>query len=358
MIISKEVLINITSRNITYYKELGYNIKYKDIISVPIFQLTKGCGVKIKAECDVCKKINSVVYNSYLINIKKYNIYTCSEKCSQIKVKMTNLDKYGVERATKLKSTQNKRKETCLEKYGVENTMYSEELKNKQKETMIKKYGVDSPMKSEELRLKSKHTIINKYGVENVAVLKDVKDKKTITNLKNRGVEFPSQSKEVTKKRKETCLIKYGFEHATQSDEVKKNTKETFNLKFGSDYAMHNIALFNKQQTSGSLLKTHELTGLKYRGTYEKHFLDYCFDNKISIESGMTINYLFETKRKIYYPDFYLKSLNLIIEIKSAYTFNKYKTKNLAKQKSCLEQGYNFIFIIDKNYIELNKLIK
>ena len=32
--------------------------------------------------------------------------------------------------------------------------------------------------------------------------------------------------------------------------------------------------------------------------------------------------------------------------------------KNLAKQKACIDQGYNFIFIINKNYNEFDNIIK
>ena len=65
------------------------------------------------------------------------------------------------------------------------------------------------------------------------------------------------------------------------------------------------------------------------------------------------INLFFDNKNKIYFSDFYLENKNLIIEIKSSYTFNVDLKKNLAKQNACIEQGYNFIFIIDKNYDEL-----
>ena len=44
------------------------------------------------------------------------------------------------------------------------------------------------------------------------------------------------------------------------------------------------------------------------------------------------------------------------MEIKSSYWYEKDLDKNLDKQKSCLEQGYNFIFIINKNYEEFEKL--
>ena len=74
-------------------------------------------------------------------------------------------------------------------------------------------------------------------------------------------------------------------------------------------------------------------------------------------KKSKSIKYIFDNKNKIYYPDFYYAPLNLLIEIKSEYTFNKELNKNLAKQKSCLDNGYNFIFIINKNYDEFQELL-
>jgi hypothetical protein len=47
-----------------------------------------------------------------------------------------------------------------------------------------------------------------------------------------------------------------------------------------------------------------------------------------------------------YYPDFYIKSTNTIIEVKSQWTFDKWKEKNLAKEQACLQQGLKFDFKI------------
>jgi hypothetical protein len=47
-----------------------------------------------------------------------------------------------------------------------------------------------------------------------------------------------------------------------------------------------------------------------------------------------------------YYPDFYIKSINTIVEVKSAWTYEIHKEKNLAKEQSCLQQGFNFEFMI------------
>lgn len=47
-----------------------------------------------------------------------------------------------------------------------------------------------------------------------------------------------------------------------------------------------------------------------------------------------------------YFPDFYIISINTIIEVKSTYTFNKHKEKNLLKEAACKNLGFNFKFII------------
>jgi len=95
---------------------------------------------------------------------------------------------------------------------------------------------------------------------------------------------------------------------------------------------------------------------LYYQGTYEFDFLNNYY-NKIEISKVKTIKYIYENCKKCYHPDFYYEKLNLIIEIKSDYTFNKELDKNLAKRKACIEQGYDFIFIINKKYEEFDKLI-
>lgn len=66
---------------------------------------------------------------------------------------------------------------------------------------------------------------------------------------------------------------------------------------------------------------------------------------EINKEIGQ-IKYMFEEKEHTYYPDFYIKSENKIIEVKSQWTFDRWKEKNLAKQNTCLELGFDFDFKI------------
>ncbi len=73
-----------------------------------------------------------------------------------------------------------------------------------------------------------------------------------------------------------------------------------------------------------------------------------CETKNINKEIGK-IFYNFEGKERRYFPDFYIKSTNTIIEVKSAYTFNLHKKKNLAKEQACLTKGFNFEFKIYEN---------
>jgi len=65
----------------------------------------------------------------------------------------------------------------------------------------------------------------------------------------------------------------------------------------------------------------------------------------IILEIG-PIRYFYENNEYTYYPDIYIKSINTIIEVKSQWTFDKWKEKNLAKEQACLQQGFNFEFMI------------
>jgi len=51
-----------------------------------------------------------------------------------------------------------------------------------------------------------------------------------------------------------------------------------------------------------------------------------------------------------YFPDFFIKELNLVIEIKSHYTYDIEKEQNEAKKEATVNSGFRFEFVVDKNY--------
>lgn len=156
MLLTVNVDVKIYSKNINYYKNLGYlNIKNNDIINIPIDNLSKGSHIIVSVKCDVCGKIKNITYQKYIANINRQNYYSCSQKCGNNKRINTNINKYGVDYLIKNDDIKNKIKKTNILKYGVSNPFQSIECKIKIKETCIKKYGYLYPMQNIDIKNKS-----------------------------------------------------------------------------------------------------------------------------------------------------------------------------------------------------------
>ena len=158
-------------------------------------------------------------------------------------------------------------------------------------------------------------------------------------------------------KNKKTNLTKYGVEHSFQSELVKAKIKNTLIDRYGYDHPTKCPEIFEKAQSSA--YKTHKYndTDIKYQGSYELDFIQYCIKNEIEFTKGPTIRYLMDNKSRVYHSDFYLSKYNLVCEIKSKYTLDDDYDENMIKKEYSINSGYNFLFIIDKNYIELEKII-
>lgn len=100
-------------------------------------------------------------------------------------------------------------------------------------------------------------------------------------------------------------------------------------------------------------------TTLYYQGSYELDFLKN-FYGRFNIENGKVFKYIDGNgSERLYVSDFYLPEYNLIVEVKSTYTLLKSKgaVNNKFKEKQVLNEGYNFIFLIDKDYNEFHQNI-
>lgn len=94
---------------------------------------------------------------------------------------------------------------------------------------------------------------------------------------------------------------------------------------------------------------------VNYQG-YENMALDellkqYNEDEIISIRQSVpSIQYIQNNKKHYYYPDIFIPKDNLIIEVKSTYTYKLHLIKNILKALSVRKNGYKFEFwIYDKN---------
>jgi hypothetical protein len=62
----------------------------------------------------------------------------------------------------------------------------------------------------------------------------------------------------------------------------------------------------------------------------------------------MSIPYTLNGVKRLYYPDVYIKSINTIVEVKSAWTLSKGMEDGSipAKREACLSANYNFVLLV------------
>ncbi len=164
---------------------------------------------------------------------------------------------------------------------------------------------------------KSKEGCFEKYGVENISYLKDTKEKIGRSN-KNKS---------------------------TKALQIRKNT----NIKlFGVENPMQNKEIFEKQKISSFKVKIFKK--LKYQDSYELDFLNRYYILYPDLINPSPIKYKFKNKIHYYFPDFFIPSLNLVIEIKSLYLFQRDELIIKEKEKATISNGFNYFIIVDKNY--------
>ena len=305
----------------------------------------------------------------------------CSKECQysdlgkkitkEIKIK-SNLEKYGVEHTSQLKEVTDKRtksradhvneiqqhvRESLYKKYGAYDVMHIPHILQKIKDTNLKKFGVEFPLQqlkkeNSEIYQKISQTCINKFGVDSLLKNKEVREKIKQTNIQRYGVDNPLKNKEIREKIKQTNIQKYGVDNPLKNKEIWKKSQD------------------NRQISSKSKL--------------ENNFLNYL---KLKYEPDDIITQ-YKSKEYPYYCDFYIKSINLYIEIQGHWThndhpfdinnlndqliMNKWRTKSLSdkyyknalntwtikdveKRNTAIQNNLNYLEIFGKT--NLNKYI-
>lgn len=148
---------------------------------------------------------------------------------------------------------------------------------------------------------------------------------------------------------KNAVRIKYNVDNVFQSSIVKNKIKNTILKRYGVEYTHQNSEIFKRAFKTGLKLLKYKNTNIWYQGSYELDFLEKYY-GVYEIQNAKPIQYLYNDKPRIYHPDFYIPSLNLIIECKSTYYYKKHKDTVDAKKKATIDNGFKYLMIIDKKY--------
>jgi len=268
MIKEDKIIVSVNARNISYYRELGYEVSFSNFndkinLEVPIEQVSKFSKERITAICDVCESETNLSILKYWKNYERggFNFYSCFS-CKNKKKEMTNLEKWGVSSYSQTQEFKEKSTKTFLEKYGVTNPNKSVEIREKIKNTCLEKYGYTHAMllpeiqeanriwmSSDEFKEKSKKTLLEKYSVDSYSKTEEFKqkisDKRDEILLKIRktfleryGVDsifkvqsfrekYLSDLEKIEKNRINTCLERYGVTNVSKVSEIMKRIMDT-----------------------------------------------------------------------------------------------------------------------------------
>lgn len=254
----------------------------------------------------------------YLSNpISKY----CSTKCQ-----LTNPD-FIKERNSKIdyKAKTKKFKQTCLERYGVEVPAQNKEIMAK----MVKNHDYEKGNET------YKQTCLNKYGVENAFQVKEFIDKGQKTKKKNRPNDPTNH-----KKQEQTMLAKYGVKSALCNGNLREKGLNTKEQKYGdrnyTNKEKYKQTCLNKYgvDNSGKIPRVIEASHTsevnqkrietkRKNGTFNTSKLEEDFYTQLlEVFDRNDIERQYREERYPFNCDFYIKSLDLFIEVNGTWTHN------------------------------------
>lgn len=195
--------------------------------------------------------------------------------------------------------------------------------------THYQRYGCYTPMECSS----GKDAYRKSLNLENIKL---GKEKRIKTNLIKTGFVSNFQTLDFKEKSKLTSILKYGVEHPMQSDIVfEKNSKSRKKFK---EFVL----------PSGKIIKLQGYEHIVLRELLKKYEEDDILTSVQEIHNYLGFFIIYKdlnNKTRKYYPDFYIKSENKIIEVKSSWT-SKVDEHLKLKEEICIKLNLNFQLII------------
>lgn len=273
-ILTREVKIKLWGQNVKHYKNLGYNGKHGDIITVKVEDLQDGSNASVEYLCDYCgEEIITIVYADLIRRTKEVNKMACKH-CYPQKVKETNLLRFGASSYAKTDEFHKKMEDMMTSKYGVKHYSQTQEYKEKWHNTCTERYGESYRKKFMD---KAFETFFDRTGYNYPSQSPIVKEKMAQTYINHFGVDNPLKSEEIREKIKQTSLEKYGYTTPSQFPDIKEKVAKTF-------YINGTIPTSKQQRYIFNLYKSTNLV-VELNFPISHYNVDICFpEEKITIE--------------------------------------------------------------------------
>lgn len=147
-----------------------------------------------------------------------------------------------------------------------------------------------------------------------------------------------------------------------------KYFKDRMVKKYGKPHLMNDIDHQHKLLASRHISGAMEFadgTKLTYVGSYEKKFLEHLSNmgfngSDICAPCPIVAPYVYDGAEHVYIPDFYIGSVDLIVEIKASDN-NGYRQRDIererAKDDAIQKTAHKFLKVFDNNFEELDKIL-
>jgi len=154
----------------------------------------------------------------------------------------------------------------------------------------------------------------------------------------------------------------------TAREQFKKNCKRKLGTDNPASTPEHQMKTIAGRSYSGTYTFTDGGV-IGYSSSYEKDFLEFLDKDMLfpssEVEQCELIFYFnYDGKRRFHIPDYILRSYNLIVQIKTFKNMNSHlqttgRDRQLLSDKAIIDSGgYNYIVILDKDYIDFINMIK
>lgn len=210
--------------------------------------------------------------------------------------------------------------------------------------TNMRKYGVPCVFANQEVKERIAEVMLDRYGVTNPSKSEMFKQKKLDTHHRNHGDVPYSQGRNAVAKRRDTAIRKWGVPHMWLNPSIKSQAmSNSLRSRFKDKPVTYRKRIWICQgyepQVLNRLLRHFKASDITAH-TMQTHK---------GISPGHQSFSL--GGHKNYFPDFYVKSINTFVEVKSVFTLMRGNNKdqlrvNKKKSEWARNQGVNLVFVV------------
>lgn len=285
------------------------------------------------AYCKFCGKVLKPVFRGF----KNYNdgYFDASRKYCGVSCQMSHPEFYeiykektGFKNPHENPQTWTNRKLNCQEKHGCDNHMQQPEVQELRKQLCLEKHGVETHLQLPEI----------------IAQIQDKRSEQQFDITEKITKALAPQRKAIHAKARQTYFERTGYYNILQNPANFESSSmfnwKDYNLPSGDNVkfqGFENVAI-------DKLLETYDESELVFSAKLMPRIMYYNSE---------------KDRTSIYYPDIFIPSKNLIIEVKSTYTYKADLVKNYEKCMRCQQMGLNFQFWIcsDREVLEIKDVV-